>query len=70
LSPRKGRGWHSFRRKLVTDLKTTLSVKDLQALGGWTSPTMVFTYMQADETEQRAALDARTAARRARRIGD
>jgi hypothetical protein len=47
-----------------------LSVKDLQALGDWTAPTMVFTYMPADETELRAALDARTAARRARRSGD
>lgn len=56
-------GWHSFRRKLVTDLKTELSVKDLQELGGWKDPRMVLVYMQADRRAQRAALDRRTGSR-------
>lgn len=60
LPPLKGRGWHSFRRKLVTDVKGDLEPVDIRGLGGWASTAMVEVYMQEEEHKQRAALNKRS----------
>ena len=57
--PRGGRwGWHAFRRQFATELKAT-PLKDLCALGGWTSGQTVLMYTQADAATMRTALENR-----------
>jgi integrase len=59
LTPEPGRGWHSLRRAFATELKH-LPLKDLQALGGWKSPsTLLECYILADPQTQREALARR-----------
>ena len=56
LEPKRGRGWHSFRRKFASDHKHT-PLKTLCELGGWKSHVTVLTcYQHADERDMRAAL--------------
>lgn len=63
LEPKKGRGWHSLRRKFASDLMHQ-PLKVLCELGGWKSPQTILTcYQQPDEQQMRAALaDRRRAA--------
>jgi integrase len=59
LEPKKGRGWHSLRRKFASDLMHQ-PLKVLCELGGWKSPqTVLSCYQQPDEEQMRVALDAR-----------
>ena len=59
LEPVPGRGWHSLRRKLASDLKS-VSPKTLCQLGGWKSyQTVLVCYQRADEAEMREALEGR-----------
>lgn len=54
------RGWHSFRRKFVNDLKPDTPMADLCYLGGWKSPLTVMTvYQQPDQVTMRTALSNR-----------
>lgn len=49
LRPQKGFGFHSFRRRMVNDLKNKVSPTEIAALGGWTNPdTVVRVYMAPD----------------------
>jgi integrase len=46
LEPKRGRGWHSLRRKFASDLKAT-PLKTLCQLGGWKSHmTVMICYQQ------------------------
>lgn len=59
LEPKKGRGWHSLRRKFASDLKQ-VPPKTLCELGGWkTYQTVLMCYQQVDEREMRQALQDR-----------
>jgi integrase len=59
LAPKRGRGWHSIRRKFASDLKQ-IPLKTLQKLGGWrTHQTILMCYQDADEDEMREALETR-----------
>ena len=59
LEPKRGRGWHSLRRKFATDLMNQ-PLKVLCELGGWkTAQTVLRCYQQADEGRLRKALDER-----------
>ena len=59
LEPKRGRGWHSLRRKFASDLMDQ-PLKVLCELGGWkTAKTVLQCYMRADEGQLRKALDAR-----------
>ena len=59
LEPKRGRGWHSLRRKFATDLMDQ-PLKVLCELGGWkTAKTVLRCYQRADEAQLRKALDAR-----------
>ena len=59
LEPRRGRGWHSLRRKFASDLMD-LPLKVLCDLGGWkTAKTVLQCYQRADEGQLRKALEAR-----------
>jgi len=59
LERKKGRGWHTLRRKFASDLKD-LPLRVLCDLGGWKDFETVLTcYQQADEGELREALVAR-----------
>ena len=63
LEPKRGRGWHSLRRKFATDLMDQ-PLKVLCELGGWkTAKTVLRCYQRADEGQLRKALDARRRAR-------
>ncbi len=63
LEPKRGRGWHSLRRKFATDLMDQ-PLKLLCELGGWkTAKTVLRCYQRADEGQLRKALDARRRAR-------
>jgi integrase len=54
------RGWHSFRRKFVNDLKPDTPMADLCYLGGWKSPLTVMTvYQQPDQVTMQTALSNR-----------
>ena len=59
LEPKRGRGWHSLRRKFASDLMDQpLTV--LCELGGWkTAQTVLQCYQRADEAQLRKALDSR-----------
>ena len=55
----EGMGWHSLRRKFVTERKNA-PLADLSALGGWKTPrTLVECYQQADEATMREVLATR-----------
>ncbi len=59
LEPKRGRGWHSLRRKFASDLMDQ-PLKVLCDLGGWkTAKTVLQCYQRADEGQLRKALEAR-----------
>ena len=59
LDPKRGRGWHSLRRKFASDLMD-LPLKVLCQLGGWkNAQTVLRCYQQADEGQLRQALEGR-----------
>ena len=59
LEPKRGRGWHSLRRKFASDLMDQ-PLKVLCELGGWkTAKTVLQCYQRADERQLRKALEAR-----------
>jgi len=59
LEPKRGRGWHSLRRKFASDLMEQ-PLKVLCELGGWkTAKTVLQCYQRADEGQLRKALEAR-----------
>ena len=59
LMPKKGRGWHSLRRKFASDFMHQ-PLKVLCELAGWKSPQTILTcYQQPDEQQIRAALSDR-----------
>ena len=57
LAPKRGRGWHSLRRKFASDLMD-LPLKVLCDLGGWkTAQTVLQCYQRPDEDRLRKALE-------------
>lgn len=59
LPRKRGRGWHSLRRKFASDLKH-VPLKTLTELGGWkTHQTVLMCYQHVDEGEMREALEMR-----------
>ena len=59
LAPKRGRGWHSLRRKFASDLMNQ-PLKVLCELGGWkTAQTVLQCYQRADEDQLRKALEDR-----------
>ena len=59
LEPKRGRGWHSLRRKFASDLMNQ-PLKVLCELGGWkTARTVLQCYQRADEEQLRRALEDR-----------
>ena len=59
LQPKRGRGWHSLRRKFASDLMDQ-PLKVLCELGGWKeAKTVLQCYQQADEVQLRKALESR-----------
>ena len=63
LEPKRGRGWHSLRRKFASDLMNQ-PLKVLCELGGWkTAQTVLQCYQRADEGQLRKALESRRVAR-------
>ena len=59
LEPKRGRGWHSLRRKFASDLMD-LPLKVLCQLGGWKNAhTVLRCYQQAHEGRLREALESR-----------
>jgi len=59
LEPKRGRGWHSLRRKFASDLMD-LPLKVLCELGGWKeASTVLRCYQQPDAGQLRKALDNR-----------
>ena len=59
LEPKRGRGWHSLRRKFASDLMG-LPLKVLCELGGWKeAQTVLRCYQQPDEVQLRAAIKTR-----------
>ena len=59
LEPRRGRGWHSLRRKFASDLMDQ-PLKVLCELGGWkTAQTVLQCYQRADQARLRTALEHR-----------
>ena len=59
LEPRRGRGWHSLRRKFASDLMDQ-PLKVLCELGGWkTAKTVLQCSQRADEDRLRRALASR-----------
>ena len=59
LEPKRGRGWHSLRRKFASDLMNEPH-KVLCELGGWkTAQTVLQCYQRADEDQLRKALEER-----------
>ena len=60
LEPKRGRGWHSLRRKFASDLMNQ-PLKVLCELGGWkTAETVLQCYQRADEDRLRKALEDRS----------
>ena len=56
LEPKRGRGWHSLRRKFASDLMN-VPLKVLCELGGWkNAKTVLQCYQRADEGQLRQAL--------------
>ena len=63
LDPKRGRGWHSLRRKFASDLMNQ-PLKVLCELGGWKTPhTVLQCYQKADQERLRQALEDRGRAR-------
>ena len=63
LEPKRGRGWHSLRRKFASDLMDQ-PLKVLCELGGWkTAQTVLQCYQRPDEGRLRKALEDRRRAR-------
>jgi len=59
LEPKRGRGWHSLRRKFASDLMDQ-PLKVVCQLGGWkTAQTVLQCYQRADEDQLRTALEHR-----------
>ncbi|MCY4399184.1 MAG: site-specific integrase [Gemmatimonadetes bacterium] len=59
LEPKRGRGWHSLRRKFASDLMDQ-PLKVVCQLGGWkTAQTVLQCYQRADENQLRKALETR-----------
>ena len=59
LEPKRGRGWHSLRRKFASDLMDQ-PLKVLCELGGWKeAKTVLQCYQRADEGQLRKALEGR-----------
>ncbi|MDE2762299.1 MAG: tyrosine-type recombinase/integrase [Gemmatimonadota bacterium] len=59
LEPKRGRGWHSLRRKFASDLMD-LPLKVLCELGGWKKPqTVLRCYQRPDAGQLRTALEGR-----------
>jgi len=59
LEPKRGRGWHSLRRKFASDLMHQ-PLKVLSELGGWKSPQTILTcYQHPDQDQLREALKDR-----------
>ena len=59
LEPKRGRGWHSLRRKFASDLMDQ-PLKVLCQLGGWkTAQTVLQCYQRPDEDQLRKALGHR-----------
>ena len=59
LEPKRGRGWHSLRRKFASDFMDQ-PLKVLCELGGWkTAQTVLRCYQRADQARLRKALDHR-----------
>ena len=59
LEPKRGRGWHSLRRKFASDLMDQ-PLKVLCELGGWkTAKTVLRCYQRPDQGQLRKALEAR-----------
>ncbi len=59
LEPKRGRGWHSLRRKFASDLMDT-PLKVLCELGGWKDPqTVLKCYQRPDAGLLRTALEGR-----------
>ncbi len=59
LKPKRGRGWHSLRRKFASDLMDQ-PLKVLCELGGWKTPhTILQCYQHADVDRLREALEDR-----------
>ena len=57
LAPKRGRGWHSLRRKFASDLMD-LPLKVLCELGGWkTAETVLRCYQRPDEDRLRKAIE-------------
>ena len=70
LEPKRGRGWHSLRRKFASDLMNQ-PLKVLCELGGWKTPhTILQCYQQADEDQLRNALEDRRRAGSVSRLAD
>ena len=70
LERKRGRGWHSLRRKFASDLMNQ-PLKVLCELGGWKTPlTILQCYQQADEDQLRQALQDRRRAGSATRLAD
>ena len=62
LQPKRGRGWHSLRRKFASDLMDQ-PLKVLCELGGWKdAQTVLKCYQRADQGRLRKALEHRTRA--------
>jgi len=56
LEPKRGRGWHSLRRKFASDLMHK-PLKVLSELGGWKNPqTILICYQHPDQEQLREAL--------------
>ena len=59
LEPKRGRGWHSLRRKFASDLMD-LPLKVLCELGGWkAAKTVLRCYQRPDAGQLRTALEGR-----------
>ena len=59
LEPKRGRGWHSLRRKFASDLMD-LPLKVLCELGGWKNAhTVLRCYQRPDAGQLRTALEGR-----------
>ena len=59
LEPKRGRGWHSLRRKFASDLMD-LPLKVLCELGGWkAAKTVLRCYQQPNQTQLRQAIRSR-----------
>ena len=59
LEPKRGRGWHSLRRKFASDLMN-VPLKVLCELGGWKeAETVLQCYQRPDEGQLRTALESR-----------